>query len=195
MRDADVQHDDDSLMLRIAAGDEAAFRQLVARWEQQLYAFSVHMLGSGDEAQDLVQDTFLKVFDQARRYRPEGRFRSWLLRIAGNKARSAQRRRKVLRWVTFDLADHDQASPGDDPGRSLEREETAERVRAAVDALPDRQREAVLLKRFHDLSYQEIAEVLETTVPAVESLLQRAAAGLRQDLSAMHNQATRKDTA
>jgi len=179
-----VQHDDDTLMQSVAAGDEVAFRRLVARWEQPVFRFLVHMLGSVEEAEDLAQDTFLKVWDEARRYRPDGKFRSWLLRIAGNRARSALRRRKILRWVSFDLASHDRSAPDDDPARGLERQETAARVRAAVAALPDRQREAVVLKRFEGLSYKEIAEVMQTTVPGVESLLQRAAAGLRARLDA-----------
>jgi len=175
--------DDDTLMTQTARGDEDAFRLLVARWEQPVVAFLVYMLGSIDEAQDLAQDTFLKVYDQAARYEPGGRFRSWLMRIAGNKARSTLRRRKVLRWVNFDLTSHDQAAPGDDPAQSLERQETSRRVRAAVARLPERQRQAVVLKRFQDFSYKEIAEVLDTTVPAVESLLQRAAEALRHELA------------
>lgn len=175
--------DDDTLIQRTATGDEEAFRLLVTRWERPVFAFLVHMLGSPDEAQDLAQDTFLKVYDQAHRYRPDGRFRSWLLRIAGNKARSALRRRKVLRWVTFDLASHDQAAPGDDPARHLERREDHARVRAAVAALPERQRQAVVLQRFQGCRYAEIADIMDTTVPAVESLLQRATATLKVALS------------
>jgi len=188
-----VCHDDDSLMQRTAAGDERAFQQLVARWEQPVFAFLMHMLGSVEEAEDLAQDTFVKVYDQAPRYRPEGRFRSWLLRIAGNKARSVLRRRKILRWVPFDLARHDQASSGDDPGRSLERRQTTSQVQAAVAELPERQRAAVVLKRFQGLSYKEIAEVLGTTVPGVESLLQRAAAALRQRLQAVDSRPAREE--
>ncbi|MBD3220749.1 sigma-70 family RNA polymerase sigma factor, partial [bacterium] len=172
---------------------EEAFQLLVARWQQPVFAFLVHMLGSRDEAQDLAQDTFLKVYDQAARYRPDGRFRSWMLRIAGNRARSALRRRKVLRWVTFDAARHDRPARGDDPGRALEREETATRVREAVAALPERQRQAVVLKRFQGLSYQEIADAMQTTVPAVESLLQRAAATLRRDLERELDPARREE--
>lgn len=175
--------DDDILMQRTATGDEEAFRLLVTRWERPVFAFLVHMLGSPDEAQDLAQDTFLKVYDQAHRYRPDGRFRSWLLRIAGNKARSALRRRKVLRWVTFDLASHDQAASGDDPARHLERREDHARVRAAVAALPERQRQAVVLQRFQGCRYAEIADIMDATVPAVESLLQRATATLKVALS------------
>ncbi len=188
-----MDHDDDILMQRTAAGDERAFRQLVARWQQPVFAFLLHMLGSVEEAEDLAQDTFVKVFDQAGRYRPAGKFRSWLLRIAGNKARSTLRRRKVLRWVTFDAASHDQATPGDDPGRSLERRETVDQVRAAVSELPERQRAAVVLKRFQGLSYQEIADILDTTVPAVESLLQRAAATLRLRLKGAAQPSAREE--
>jgi RNA polymerase sigma-70 factor (ECF subfamily) len=177
-----VQHDDDTLMERIATGDEAAFRLLVARWEQPVLRFLTAMLGGEDEARDLTQDTLLKVWDRAGRYRAEGKFRSWLLRIAGNRARSALRRRKVLRWVSLDLARHDRSAPGDDPHRGLERQETVARVRSAVAALPDRQRQAVVLRRFEGLRYQEIAEAMETTVPAIESLLQRAGASLRRSL-------------
>jgi RNA polymerase sigma-70 factor (ECF subfamily) len=89
------QPDDDVLMARTAQGEEAAFRLLVQRWENDVLAFLIHMLGSREEAEDLVQDTFIKVYRQAGRYRGEGRFRSWLLRIAGNLARSRLRRRRI----------------------------------------------------------------------------------------------------
>lgn len=180
---ADVDLDDDILMQRIAQGDEPAFQRLVTRWQQPVFGFLVHMLGSVEEAEDLTQDTFLKVYDQASRYRPDGRFRSWLLRIAGNGARSTLRRRRVLGWVSFDARRHDVPSRADDALQALAREENAAQVRAAVASLPERQRAAVVLKRWQGLSYQEIAEVLQTTLPAVESLLQRAAETLRQRLS------------
>ena len=183
-RDANVhQDDDDTLMQRIAAGEEQAFRQLVARWQQPVFAFLAHMLGSVEEAEDMTQDTFLKVHDQAGRYRSQGRFRSWLLRIAGNKARSALRRRKILRWVRFDPVSHDLADAGEDALQDLARRETVAQVQAAVAGLPERQRAALILKRWQGLSYQEIAEVLETTIPAVESLMQRASETLRQRLA------------
>ena len=90
-------------MTRIAAGEEAAFRLLVERWERQVHAFHWRMTGSREEAEDLTQDTFLKVHAHAGGYRPEGRFQSWLFRIAGNLARSWARRRKIVGWVRFDL--------------------------------------------------------------------------------------------
>jgi len=175
--------DDDALMLRIAATrDEDAFEVLVLRWQQPVFGFLWHMLRSREEAEDLTQDVFLKVLDQAPRYRPEGKFRSWLLRIAANRARSSLRRRKVLRWVSFDPDRHDRPRREDNAALQLERDETAARVREAIGRLPQRQQEAVVLRRYQELSYEEIAVALSATLPAVESLLQRAAANLRREL-------------
>jgi len=188
-----VCQDDDSLMRRTAAGEELAFQQLLARWQQPVFSFLAHMLSSVEEAEDMTQETFIKVFAQAGRYRPEGKFRSWVLRIAGNQARSVLRRRRILRWVDFNPAVHDHAATGPNPLQDLARRETSREVQAAVQSLPERQRQAVVLKRWQGLSYQEIAEVLETTVPAVESLLQRAADSLRQRLALLVEPASRKE--
>jgi RNA polymerase sigma-70 factor (ECF subfamily) len=175
--------DDDALMVRTAQGEEAAFRLLVLRWEAQVRAFLVHMLRSPEEAEDLTQDTFVKVYRQAGRYRPEGRFRSWLLRIAGNLARSRLRRRRLIGWLSFDPVRHDVADPGPAPDEGLDTEARARAVRAALADLPRRQREALALHRYQGLKYREIAEVMGTSVPGVESLIQRALAALRKDLA------------
>ena len=175
--------DDDVLMQRTARGEEAAFRLLVQRWEKEVLAFLIYMLGSHEEAEDLVQDTLVKVYRQAGRYRPEGKFRSWLFRIAGNLARSRLRRRKILRWVNFDRTEHDQADGGPGPQQQLEEKESVIAVRAALAGLPHRQRQALLLHRYQGLKYREIAEAMGTTVPGVESLIQRALAALRNELA------------
>lgn len=175
--------DDDALMVRTAQGEEAAFRLLVLRWEADVRAFLIHMLRSREEAEDLTQDTFVKVFRQADRYRPEGRFQSWLMRIAGNLARSRLRRRKIIGWLSFDPARHDVADRGPAPDEGLDDVDRADKVRAALAVLPDRQREAITLHRYQGLKYREIAEVMGTTVPGVESLIQRALAALRKDLA------------
>lgn len=174
---------DDELMTRGAQGDEDAFRILVQRWERPVIAFLERMLGSREEAEDLGQEAFLRVCRQAPRYRPSGQFRSWLFRIAGNLARSRLRRRRILQWVRFEPAQHDIAAADEPADRQLEREESRRAVRAALAKLPDRQRQAVLLRRYDGLSHREIARALGTTVPAVESLLHRALAALRRDLA------------
>jgi RNA polymerase sigma-70 factor (ECF subfamily) len=174
--------DDDELMARTAAGEEQAFQLLVERWERPLFGLLYHLMGSAEDALDLRQETFLRVYAEANRYRPQGRFRVWLFRVAGNLARSRLRRRRILRWVRFDPVRHDLPEPAADPEAALEREELRAAVRAALAGLPARQREAVVLRRFHDLSYREIAAVLGTTTEAVEALLQRAARALCREL-------------
>ncbi|MFH1279476.1 MAG: sigma-70 family RNA polymerase sigma factor [Candidatus Eisenbacteria bacterium] len=174
---------DDDLMARTAEGDEGAFRALVERWERPVFAFLDRMVGSREEAQDLGQETFLRVYRQAKRYRPEGRFKSWLFRIAGNAARSRLRRNKILRWVPFDPSLHDRDSGGERPDRAAIRGETERAVRGALGKLPERQRQALVLLRFEGLRYKEIAEIMGVTVAAVDSLIQRAMAGLKKELA------------
>jgi RNA polymerase sigma-70 factor (ECF subfamily) len=170
-------------MVQAAEGDTEAFRCLVQRWEQSTFSFLYHMVGSREDAEDLTQDTFVRVHAQAGRYRPEGRFKSWLFRIAGNLARSHLRRRRLLRWLRFDARLHDQPDSEPLPDEVLTARSRQAAVRKALARLPDRQRQAVVLRRYESLSYAEIAVALDTTVSAVESLLQRAAANLRQVLA------------
>lgn len=180
--DYDAAVTDDELMAHGANGDEAAFRALVTRWERPIFAFLDRMLGSREEAQDVGQETFLRVFQQAGRYRPSGQFKSWIFRIAGNLARSRLRRRRIVRWVSFEPILHDRAG-NTRADSELEREDVRVAVREALARLPERQRQAVLLKRYENMSYEDIAAAMGTTVPAVESLLSRAMQALRKDLA------------
>jgi RNA polymerase sigma-70 factor (ECF subfamily) len=170
-------------MERTARGDEGAFRLLVERWERPVFGFLERMLSSREEAQDMSQETFLRVFAEAGRYRPDGRFRSWLFRIAGNLARSRLRRDRVVRWIRLEPLLHDPPDPGARADDLLERDEKRRAVRTALARLPDRQRQAVVLQRYQGLSYREVAAAMDTTVPAVESLLQRAMALLKKELA------------
>lgn len=175
--------DDDALMAATATGEEMAFRLLVQRWEGQVKAFLIHMLGSVEEAEDLTQDTFVQVFRKARGYQPEGKFQSWLFRIAGNYARSRLRRRKILGWVSFKPEVHDRSNDLGNPGLDLEQAEAETLLRAAMAGLPERQKQALVLHRFQGLKYKEVAMAMDTTIPGVESLIQRAMAGLKKELA------------
>ncbi len=174
---------DDELMAGVAAGEEEALRVLVVRWERPLFAFLERMVGSREDAQDLTQETFVRVYQHAGRYRASGRFRSWLFRIAGNLARSRLRRRRLLRWVSFERREHDRQADGDSPVDRIEREQTRTAVRGAIARLPERQRQAVILRQYEGMGYREIASVMGTTVPAVETLLHRAMVRLRGALA------------
>lgn len=175
--------DDDQLMERTADGDEEAFGLLVQAWERPVHAFLHRMLGNREDADDLSQEVFLKVFAQARRYRGQGRFRSWLFRIAGNLARSHLRRRSLLRWLSFEPRAHDPASDDLGPAGQFERQQVQAAVQKVILELPHRQRQALLLRRFQEMSYEEIAATMGISLPAVESLLQRAMRTLRQRLN------------
>jgi RNA polymerase sigma-70 factor (ECF subfamily) len=140
------------------------------------------MLGTPEEAQDLGQETFLRMCRQARSYRASGQFKSWLFRIAGNLARSRLRRRKLVGWTRFDPSEHDRPSSQETPERALERKEVRGVVRRALAKLPDRQRQAILLRQYEEMSYREIAEAMGVSIPAVESLLQRAMKALGEEL-------------
>jgi RNA polymerase sigma-70 factor (ECF subfamily) len=169
---------DDELMARIAGGDEDAFRDLVLRWERRVYAFFFRCLGSREDAEDLAQETFVRIFRSAGRYRARGSFPSYLFRIAGNLYRNEVRRRRRRPQPRLETV----AQNGDRPDVALERRELAQAVRAAISHLPDRQQIAVILRRYEGLTYQEIADALGTSIPAVESLLHRASRSLREAL-------------
>lgn len=173
---------DDQRMEKIAAGDEGAFRELVAEWEQPVFAFLARMLGDREEARDLAQETFVRVYEQASRYRAQGRFRSWLFRIAGNFARTALRRRRVLSWVGLDAVIETAGDARESAQQALERDERSRQLQAAIDRLPQRQKEAIVLQRFHEMSQNEVAHAMGTSVSAVESLLQRGIRALRTEL-------------
>ena len=179
---------DDRLMTDYVGGDEGALRILVERWEQPVFAFLIRMLGSREEAEDLCQDTFVKLIEAARRYQPEGKFQGWLFRIAGNVARSRLRRRKILRWLPL-ANDYDSApAPGPAPLDELVGREERLRVQQAIVRLPARQRQALALKQYRGMSYQEIADAMDTSVSSVQMLLHRAMTALRKDLTSRRNE-------
>lgn len=171
--------DDAGLMRAVAEGDMAALGELVRRHEEKAFALACRLLARTDAAEDVTQEAFLHVHRAARRYRPEARFTTWLYRIVVNLCLDAKRRNKraparlpVYRPPAEAPPQHDQ----------LEAAERAERVRQAVDHLPGRQRTAVVLHRYMQLSHRDVAEVTGWSVSAVESCLVRAYAQLRQEL-------------
>ena len=167
--------DDDQLMARCAAGDRRSFGPLVERHQALAWAVALRFTGVPESAADLVQDAFLAVFEHASRYRPEGRFKHYLLRILVNRAVSSQRRRRFETAV----AELDGiAAPS--PAEEVERAEGRARVRTALQALPERQRLALILRFYEGLSYVDIADSMGTSEKSVERLLHRGRAQLRQ---------------
>lgn len=164
------------LMARVARGDRDAFRVLSQRHVRPAIALARRL--AGHDAEDIVQEAFLRVWTHAPRWRPEAAFRTWLYRIVVNLSLNARRRPANLPLDT--AGDPADAAPG--PEASLVERERDARLAAAIDALPPRQRAAIVLSYHEGLSNAEAAAVLDTSVSSVETLLVRAKHALRAAL-------------
>jgi RNA polymerase sigma-70 factor (ECF subfamily) len=188
-RDAEADPDV-RLMLAFKRGDQAAFEELLRRHFRGVLNFVYHFVGRRDIAEELTHEVFIKVYRSAGGYEPRARFRTWLFTIAKNLSLNELRRRSH-----DELSLTDMEPGGDDRGRrnppdpsppaeeGLIRRERIAAVRAAIDELPENQRLAVILRRYEEFSYEEIAAALATTEKAVKSLLSRAKEHLRQKLA------------
>jgi RNA polymerase sigma-70 factor (ECF subfamily) len=180
-------------MLEVGDDSAAAFEELMLRYQGRLVTILTHLVGSRDEAEDLTQEVFLRVYRARKRYVPGAKFSTWLFTIANNVAsnalRTLSRRREVKLQVRqsgpmgatpMDMVV--QASSGQMPARQLDKVETRQIVRMAVEALNERQRMAVLLNKFEGMCYADIAEIMELSPQAIKSLLCRARVNLREVL-------------
>ena len=181
------------LMLEVRDDDAAAFEELVLRYQGRLVTVLEHLVGSHDQAEDLTQEVFLRVYRARKGYVVGAKFSTWLFRIANNVASNALRSRSRRREVTIQPRDSGplgarpldvmlQASSGQMPARQLDKAEMREIVRMALEVLNERQRMAVLLNKFEDMSYADIAETMELSPQAIKSLLYRARGNLREVL-------------
>jgi RNA polymerase sigma factor (sigma-70 family) len=175
---------DDELVLRAGRGDAGAVRTLVARKLPRILSLASRMLGDLSEAEDVAQETFVKAWRHAPRWRPgEARFDTWLHRVALNGCYDRLRRRREL--PTADPPD--QEDPGPAPDRNLHALDVGRRVRASLQTLPPRQREAIVLCHYQELGNIEAAELMNVSVEALESLLSRARRSLRVMLADLMN--------
>jgi RNA polymerase sigma-70 factor, ECF subfamily len=185
--------DDDALVAAVARGDARAYRALVERWSPRVHAFLARALANRSDADDLLQETFVRAWRAAPRYQASGRFAAWLFRIAGNLARQELRRRRVRGWFRGDAAALDDeavlaslpAPRSFDTDGALRDAETRLALARELGRLPDRQRLAVLLRHFEGLSLHDIAVALEVSDRAAESLLARGTASLRERLRSL----------
>ncbi len=176
---ADVVDEDKELLDRLAANDEAAFRLLVARHIDRAYAIALRIVESRADAEDVVQDTLLKVWTHRGRWEHgRAKFSTWLYRVVTNRCIDLRRRPRTENVDTVpEVAD---TKP--DATSVIERNEVTSMLEAAMQRLPEQQRVAVILSYHENMSNGEIADVMETTVAAVESLLKRGRQQLREML-------------
>jgi RNA polymerase sigma-70 factor, ECF subfamily len=171
------------LMLRVQRDEPGAFAALVAAYWSRVFGKFVRQVGDRQEAEDLAQDVFLRLYRSRKRYRPRAKLATWVFFIARNVGRNALRRRRRKKLTPVGLAFDGDDFPGlgtltDDAAAPLERAELARMVRGAVAGLNGRQRRAVELQ-FDDQSYAEIATALAMSPKAAKSLLYRARNELR----------------
>lgn len=187
LRDPDVR-----LMHRVRDDDEGAFEELVESYQRRLVAVMHHLVGNADEAEDLAQEVFLRVYRARKKYHARSKFSTWLFTIANNLALNALRSRQRKPVVPLETRDSGPLGPrpaeqlvtdrGGPPSQRLQQQELAAVVRQALDGLNERQRMAVVLNKFEDMGYAEIAAIMGLTTKAVKSLLNRARANLREAL-------------
>ena len=180
--------DDVRLMRLVSQGDTSAFEELVERHQALVAGTVARMLGSNSDVEDIAQQVFIRVWKSASRYVPRAKFTTWLLKITRNLVFNELRRTKRRAQVPLESeasADEpalkDESNPA--PDASLLEVELRKAIEEAIMHLPETQRMAMVLRRYEQLSYEQIAEVLDLSVPAVKSVLFRARTELRSRLS------------
>jgi RNA polymerase sigma-70 factor (ECF subfamily) len=189
--EARASSDDDAedvrLMRLVAGGDTVAFEALIERHQALVAGTVARMLGSNSDVEDIAQQVFIRVWKSAGRYVVRAKFTTWLLKITRNLVFNEMRRAKRHPQVPVQIDPEAEELPLKDevtmtPDATLLQEELQGKIDSAIAQLPDTQRMALVLRRYQELSYEEIAEVLELSVAAVKSLLFRARTELRERL-------------
>ena len=196
-------HDPDvRLMLAVRDDDASAFEELMRRYQDRLVTVLDHLVGSRDQAEDLAQDVFLRIYRSRKTYVPGAKFSTWLFTIANNVASNSLRglsRRKEVNIApsangesgAYGLEQMALAKSGAMPTRRLDKAEASEVVRLALESLSERQRMALLLSKFEGMSYIDIADTMNLSVQAVKSLLSRARVNLKAILEPYMNEGER----
>jgi RNA polymerase sigma-70 factor (ECF subfamily) len=180
----------EDLMTMIAKGDDSAFETLVNRHQTSVLNLIYRFIGDRTQAKDLAQEVFIRVWQAAKTYRPEAKFTTWIYRIATNvcfnELKSA-RRKKWFQFLRFgdqheETIEDTYIDGSPSPEDLLLAKERNRQISDALQSLPDNQRMALILRRYDDLSYEEIARILNCSISAVESLLVRAKRTLQEKL-------------
>jgi len=180
--------EDIELMYQVASGEEAAFVRLVEKHQNSVIGTVAKMLGSPTEAEDIAQQVFVRVWKSAKKYKPTAKFTTYLFTITRNLVFNETRRKKVRKQVSLEEqgeewgAQHTDESSGS-PSEEYLKEELIRAVDRAIAKLPKKQRMAVVLRRYEDMPYDEIAKVLGLSVSAVKSQLFRARGVLKEELA------------
>lgn len=179
---------DEELVARSMGGDLDSFNQLVLRWERPIYALAYRVIGREDDARDVCQETFLRAFRALGGFKGQAKFSSWLYRITLNLCRDwirRQRRQPVAQAPEgVDLLDlATETTPTESIEDLVARRELSQAVQRAMASLPDEQRTAIILKEYHGLTFQEIADLLDCPLSTVKTRLYQGLTVLRRQLA------------
>jgi RNA polymerase sigma-70 factor (ECF subfamily) len=179
---------DEELVARSIRGDNESFNQLILRWERPIYALAYRTIGREEDARDVCQETFLRAFRALPAFRGQAKFSSWLYRIALNLCRDWMRRERRVPVVQapegVDLMD---LAAESEPSESIEdlvaRKDLTALVESVMSRLPEEQRTAIVLKEYHGLTFQEIADVVGCPLSTVKTRLYQGLTVLRRELA------------
>ena len=186
MLDEDVQ-----LMLKFKTGDNSSFEAILDKYHSPLINFFYRFVGDKIEAEDLAQEAFLRIYRSRHNYKPKAKLSTWIYCIAKNIALNELRRRATHRAAsleeTIDAEDSEIKIQFADttqnlPSQELEKKELENIIKKAIDSLPIHQKTAIILRRFEEFSYEEIAQIMKCSISAVKSLLNRAKENLKEKL-------------
>jgi len=180
---------DEELVARSRSGDADSFNQLISRWERPIYALAYRVIGREEDARDVTQETFLRAFRGLSAFKGQAKFSSWLYRIALNLCRDWIRRKKrsPMAILPEDVELEDLASdagPTETVEDLVSRRELSELVEAAMARLPEEQRTAIILKEYHGMTFQEIADLQGCPLSTVKTRLYQGLSVLRRELEA-----------
>ena len=178
------------LVEQLKKGNEAAFKHIVDTWKDMVYNTSLGILQNAADAEDVAQEVFVRVFESINQFKGDSKFSTWLYRIAVTKSLDHIRRKKRKKRFAFLQSifgeNEEEVLHKPDfhhPGIRLENKEKAAILFAAINKLPDNQKAAFTLHKLEGLSYQEVAEIMETTISSIESLIHRAKGNLKKMLT------------
>lgn len=185
--------DEKTLVEQLKQGDGEAFKTIVTTWQDMVYNTALGILQNAEDAEDVAQEVFVQVYESIHTFKGESKLSTWLYRITTSKALDHIRRKKRKKRFAFVQQLFSESNeiiiqPSDfhHPGVVLDCKENAAALFKAIEKLPDNQKTAFVLNKVEGLNYQEISEVMKTTVSSVESLLHRAKTNLRKSLQAFY---------
>ncbi len=190
---------DEELIIAYLRGDDKAMEIIFMKFRTQVFNYALRLLLNRADAEDVTADAFLAIFSRKYTYQPEVKFVTWLYTVVRNACIDRMRRRKrnisLTAWKSGAEEDAGQVDIIDEtalPTQSLEQSEQAKQVRSAIDKLPADQKEAIILREYHAMDYQQISQVMNCSLSKVKILIFRARENLRKELSSFMTEGDEK---